>query len=315
MPAPEDTPVPVLPADDPPPAPGSDTSAPSPPLPPVVEQAVATLPPAMQSAATTVAQTTQTAAHTVTDATKQAQAAVQQVAQQATVSPRRALYRGRRFVVTYALLVAALAFLGALARRYKVLPGDVGITRLIQEPDNGTYALLMGLVSEMGWQWPSVVTRLTTCGLMWSAGFRMEGAFTAATWSADAVTMLIKETIGRPRPTRDLVRVTHTLGEHSFPSGHVVHYVTFYGFVFYILWSHLKEGKGRNGVLSLLALVVLLIGPSRVYQGAHWPSDVAAAYLVGSLWLAVLIVGYIETKARFQMNTRWPFLARRSREL
>jgi hypothetical protein len=85
----------------------------------VVEQAVATLPPAMQSAATTVAQTTQTAAHTVTDATKQAQAAVQQVAQQATVSPRRALYRGRRFAVTYALLVAALAFLGALARRYR----------------------------------------------------------------------------------------------------------------------------------------------------------------------------------------------------
>jgi hypothetical protein len=40
-----------------------------------------------------------------------------------------------------------------------------------------------------------------------------------------------------------------------------------------------------------------------------------AAYLVGSLWLAVLIVGYIETKARFQLNTRWPFLARRSREL
>ena len=92
-------------------------------------------------------------------------------------------------------------------------------------------------------------------------------------------------------------------------------YVSFYGFVFYILWSHLKEGKGRNGVLTLLALVVLLIGPSRVYQGAHWPSDVAGAYLVGSLWLAGLIVGYIETKARFQMNTRWPFLARRSREL
>jgi len=305
------------PAVTPPPAAssGGEAALPPPPLPPVVEHAVATLPPAIQPAAATVAQTTQTAAHTVTDATKQAQATVQQVAQQATVSPRRALYRGRHFIVVYALLLAALAFLGALARRYKVLPGDVGITRLIQEPDSQTYSLLMGLVSEMGWQWPSVVTRLTTTGLMWSAGFRMEGAFTAATWSADAVTMLIKETIGRPRPTRDLVRVTHTLGEHSFPSGHVVHYVTFYGFVFYILWSHLKEGKGRNGVLTLLALVVLLIGPSRVYQGAHWPSDVAGAYLVGSLWLAVLIVSYIETKARYQLNPRWPFLARRSREL
>lgn len=318
MPSPEDAPVRDAPADEVSPGPPSGTSATAttgPPLPPVVEQAVAVLPPAMQPVATSVAQSTQTAAQTVTDATKQAQATVQQVAQQATVSPRKALYRGRRFIVAYALSVAVVAFLGALARRYKVLPGDVGITRLIQEPDSRLYGVLMGLVSEMGWQWPSVVTRVTTSGLMWSAGFRMEGAFTAATWSADVVTVLIKETISRPRPTRDLVRVTHTLGEHSFPSGHVVHYVTFYGFVFYTLWSHLKEGKGRNAVLTLLALVVLLIGPSRVYQGAHWPSDVAAAYLVGSLWLAVLIVGYIETKARFQLNTHWPFLARRSREL
>ena len=102
------------PAVPPPPAgqqPGGNAVPPAAPLPPVVEQAVATLPPAMQPAATTVAQTTQTAAHTVTDATKQAQAAVQQVAQQATVSPRKALYRGRRFIVIYALLVAALAFL------------------------------------------------------------------------------------------------------------------------------------------------------------------------------------------------------------
>ena len=82
-----------------------------------------------------------------------------------------------------------------------------------------------------------------------------------------------------------------------------------------MVWIYLKQGLWRNVVLTLLAMVVLLIGPSRVYQGAHWPSDVGAAYLVGALWLAVQIVAYIETKARFQLHSRWPFLQRRSRQL
>ena len=275
------------------------------------QQATATV----QQAAQTVTAATQQAAQTVTTAGQQAQAVVQQAAQRATVAPRKAVYRGRRFAVAYALGLMLLGFMAAVARRHHILPGDVGITRLIQRIDAQPYALLMSLISEMGWQVPSVITRLTATGLTWAAGFRMESAFIVATWSGDIVTMLIKETVGRPRPTRDLVRVTYTLGEKSFPSGHVVHYVTFYGFLFYMVWIYLKQGKWRNVVLTLLAILVLLIGPSRVYQGAHWPSDVGAAYLVGALWLAVQIVAYVETKARFQLHTRWPFLQRRTKQL
>ena len=280
-----------------------------------VQQAAQTVTAATQQAAQTVTVATQQAAQTVTVAGQQAQAVVQQAAQRATVSPRKALYRGRRFAVGYALVLLALGFLGALARRHHILPGDVGITRLIQRGQGRPYALLMSLISELGWQGPSVVTRLTATGLTWAAGFRMESAFIVATWSGDIVTGLIKETVGRPRPTRDLVRVTYTLGEKSFPSGHVVHYVTFYGFLFYMVWIYLKQGKWRNVVLILLALLVLMVGPSRVYQGAHWPSDVGAAYLVGALWLAVQIVVYIEVKARFQLHTHWPFFQRRTKQL
>ena len=270
---------------------------------------------AVAQAGQTMAQTTQVAAHAVADATRHAQATVQQVAQQATVSPRRAVYRGRHFAAGFAVALAALAFLAALARRYHILPGDVGVARLIQNVDGAAYDWLMKLVSELGWQWPSVLMRLTATAVSWNAGFRLEGAFIAATWSGDLLTMIIKDTVGRPRPTRRLVRVTYLLGEHSFPSGHVVHYVTFYGFLFYLLWSHLKQGAWRTLVLTLLAGLVLLIGPSRVYQGAHWPSDVSGAYLVGSLWLSVLIVAYLETKARFQLVTAWPFLQHRARTL
>jgi membrane-associated phospholipid phosphatase len=279
--------------------------------------AVATVSPAAaqvtQQAAQQATQATQQAAQVTQQAAHQVQAKIEQVGQTATVSPRRAIYQGRRFAVGYAILVMMAAFLSALAKRNHTLPGDVRISRMIQRgQEDKAFDILMHAVSEMGWQWPSVITRLTFSTLMWAAGFRMEGAFTAATWSGDMLTMAVKETVGRPRPSKDLVRVIHTLGENSFPSGHVVHYVTFYGWLFYIFFIHLRHGKWRNATLSLLAILVVLIGPSRVYMGEHWPSDVGGAYLVGSLWLAVEIVAYLEMKSRFQMNRHWPLLTRRA---
>jgi undecaprenyl-diphosphatase len=271
---------------------------------------------ATHQVAQATAQAAQVTAHATVQATHQVQAKIEQVGQTATVPPRQAVYRGRRFVVAYALLLMLATFLSALAKRYHTLPGDIRISRIIQRGrEDKAFDVLMQAVSEMGWQLPSVITRMTFSTLMWAAGFRMEGAFTAATWSGDVLTMVVKETVGRPRPSKDLVKVVNSLSENSFPSGHVVHYVTFYGFLFYIFFTHLKHGHWRNAILCVLAILVLLIGPSRVYMGEHWPSDVGGAYLVGSLWLAVEIVAYLEFKSRFQMNTRWPFLAPRSRPI
>jgi len=282
----------------------------------VTQQAVQQAAQVTQQAVQQAAQVTQQAAAVTQQAAQQVQAKVEQVGQAATVSPRQAVYRGRHFVVAYAILVMLAALLSALAKRYQTLPGDVRISRLIQRgQEDQAFNVLMHAVSELGWQWPSVISRLTFSSLMWAAGFRMEGAFTAGTWSGDLVTMVVKETVGRPRPSRDLVRVVNTLGENSFPSGHVVHYVTFYGFLFYIFFTHLRHGMWRNATLSLLAILVLLVGPSRVYMGEHWPSDVGGAYLVGSLWLAVEIVAYLELKAHYQMNRGWPFLTPRSRPI
>src|SRR5439155_23553188 len=122
------------------------------------------------------AQALQPAAQATTQAAHQVQAKIEQVGQVATVSPRRAVYRGRRFVVAYAFLVMCAAYLAALAKRYHTLPGDVRIARLIQSRQQDRFFnVLMHAVSEVGWQWPSVITRGTCSILMWAAGFRMEG--------------------------------------------------------------------------------------------------------------------------------------------
>jgi undecaprenyl-diphosphatase len=271
--------------------------------------------PAKGPVAAATTQATQAAVNTAKQAGHQVAAAVQQGAQKITVAPRKAIYRGKRFMLIYGGLVGAAGLLAVLARRHRYFPADVGITRAIQRPNLRLYDALMHAVSNLGWRWISVGTRASIGTLMWAAGFRMESAFTISTWSGDMLTGLIKAGVLRPRPTRDLVRVVSHLEEASFPSGHVVHYVTFYGFLFYLVFIHLKQRWFRTALLTLLAGIILLVGPSRIYMGHHWPSDVGGAYLVGTLWLGVIIIAYLETKANYTMQGHPPFLQKRPKQL
>jgi undecaprenyl-diphosphatase len=54
--------------------------------------------------------------------------------------------------------------------------------------------------------------------------------------------------------------------------------------------------------LVFLALLIALVGISRVYLGEHWPSDVFGAYLLGSLWLTLTVYVYRWGKPRFFKN-------------
>jgi membrane-associated phospholipid phosphatase len=281
------------------------------------QQAEESVPPATASAPIVEAtvHATQVAVSTAKQATQQVTAAVQQQAQKVTVAPRKAIYRGKRFLIGYGVLTAGFGVLAALAKRYKYFPADVGVTRLLQRPRATLYDKLMHAVSNLGWRWISVGTRASLSTLMWLAGFRMEGAFTLSTWSGDVVTVLIKTRVLRPRPTKDLVRVASHLDEASFPSGHVVHYVTFYGFLYYLVHTHLKRRWFRTLLLSVLGGIIALVGPSRIYMGHHWPSDVGGAYFVGTLWLGVTIIAYLETKANYTLHTHPPFLVKRPQQL
>ena len=75
----------------------------------------------------------------------------------------------------------------------------------------------------------------------------------------------------------------------SFPSGHAFFAMTLFGLLAYFAFTRMPRRFLRMlTFLSLLALI-LLIGASRVYLGAHWPSDVLAGYLFGAVFLWIFI--------------------------
>jgi undecaprenyl-diphosphatase len=103
----------------------------------------------------------------------------------------------------------------------------------------------------------------------------------------------------RPRPVAgtDLRVVTAPLGGSSFPSGHVITYMGTYGFPTYLVHTLLRPRAPRRAIVGALVALLALVGPSRIHQGHHWPTDVTASYLLGTSYLVALVAGYRRAKA------------------
>lgn len=99
---------------------------------------------------------------------------------------------------------------------------------------------------------------------------------------------IVKEIVGRPRPSRSLVEVLLPTVGLSFPSGHAMASVTFYGFLAFLAWVHLPADRGRVAATVALAVLPVLISLSRIYVGAHWLSDILGGWCGGLFCLVAL---------------------------
>lgn len=78
----------------------------------------------------------------------------------------------------------------------------------------------------------------------------------------------------------------------SYPSGHVFGGTVLFGFVALLPFHHRLRRIFSVPVFLLPGLLVVAVGPSRIHEGDHWPSDVAAAYLLAAVWLMFLVPLY-----------------------
>ena len=76
---------------------------------------------------------------------------------------------------------------------------------------------------------------------------------------------------------------------YSFPSGHSMISMAFYGLIIYYVWKNVKNIKIRNITCILLSILILLIGISRIYLGVHYASDVLGGFIISIAYLIVFI--------------------------
>src|SRR5204862_5225879 len=127
----------------------------------------------------------------------------------------------------------------------------------------------------------SVLLVAAVATVLWLADYRTEAGFAVAASGSSLLTEAIKAIIARPRPDADLVTVLAGASGHSFPSGHTLFYVTFFGYLAYVGYALWKPGRFRRAVLWVCGALMLLVGPSRIWMGQHWASGVLAWSALG----------------------------------
>lgn len=206
----------------------------------------------------------------------------------------------RRLQQRWPLLYAAatLLFSAAMLALFAQLAWETMFEKTMTAFDNGMFWLVryfaspdldkvMIFISALGYGWPYAAI---VVGIFLLLGWRRrwrDGVGLAVCLGGGAVlNLVLKHVFARARP--DLFHIVAAAG-YSFPSGHAMVSLCFYGMTAYVIVRRLHSRLGRLAVISVTALLVAAIGVSRIYLGVHYPSDVVAGYAAGSMWLAFCI--------------------------
>ena len=97
---------------------------------------------------------------------------------------------------------------------------------------------------------------------------------------------VLKKILQRPRPTE--FRIIEETG-YSFPSGHSMVSMAFYGYLIYLIYKYVKNKYIKWSLIVLLSCLIVGIGTSRIYLGVHYTSDVLGGFLISVSYLVIYI--------------------------
>lgn len=226
------------------------------------------------------------------EATEGTDAPLREATRRSLVPRWLAAVRTQSFTVLAALGLVLFGGLTVLVTGGLTAGADLVATQTVQSIGVPLMGPLMVGVSAIGFSPWSYLLVSVVAALFWRAGYRTEAGFALAAAGSALLTVAIKSVVGRPRPDADLVAVIAGAGGHSFPSGHTLFYVTFFGFLGYLAYAQLKPGRLRTAVLWIAGILIVLVGPSRIWMGQHWASDVLASYALGLSYLVLLVQTY-----------------------
>jgi undecaprenyl-diphosphatase len=172
---------------------------------------------------------------------------------------------------------------------------DIDISGMIFQHRGKSFAAMMGFISWWGVSYVMIGSVFVASFLFFVTFYKREAWFTLGVFIADIINVFLKLIINRHRP--DEVVIFPKFQQASFPSGHVVHYVVFFGFILAVMLLNSRVNAILRWSIGLLC-VFLIAGVSlaRVYFNTHWASDILPAYIIGFMMLAVVILLYLKGK-------------------
>lgn len=201
--------------------------------------------------------------------------------------PWTAAVRWRWLAVAAACFAGAavLALIAIADPRWSV---DVAIDRAIQSVNWGPLTALFPIYRWLGGPGGGIYMQAGAILIVLLLNRRAWLLAIAATAGGVSYSLIVN-LVNRPRPTvADMIRISEHPGATSFPSGHVIFITLSFGLVMLCVGYRYLPRRAIPIGWAVVAAVVLSAAISRVYVGAHWPTDVVASLLIGFGWLALV---------------------------
>ena len=207
--------------------------------------------------------------------------------------PRLALVRrgwDQRWAISVAVLAALLIALTLTVRNTDLLPGELSLARWMFEHAGGTGRGISKVLEVAIDTEGAPVLFAALIPLVWRAWGRFAMVTFVAAGGLTAVVSLI-DLASRPRPGQDFSFGDVVFGKGGYPSGHVIYSVIVFGILVFLLNRYGAPSWRRATLVWTLVTLVVVMGPSRLVERAHWPADVTGGYLIGltlllgTIWL------------------------------
>ncbi|MBC7417415.1 MAG: phosphatase PAP2 family protein [Pedobacter sp.] len=206
-------------------------------------------------------------------------------------------FKGTFYWLIFAFLLLALIFLSIFIAHHPIVQSDIAISNYLQQYHATWLDNAMVAVSFFGELPYSLIVVILAAIIFYVTGFKREGYYTASILISGLVILVIKNLVDRPRPTAFYVRLVGINRFQSFPSGHVLSYTLFFGFLLILMFTLKGVQPTLKKVLVAISIFYIASIPfSRIYLGAHWFTDVLGGFILGLTLLFPLCYFYFRGK-------------------
>ncbi len=213
-------------------------------------------------------------------------------------------YLGLQLTIGIACIIAGAWLFGGITE--DILHGDplvqvdLTISQYLHAHTEPPFTVAMILVSLAGSELVFIASLALSAYYAWHRRWRECSLFVIAVGGGELLNLALKAFFARQRPL--FTDPLFILTSYSFPSGHAMASMIFYGLVVYLIVKRPIAWRWRALATITGAVLILLIGFSRMYLGLHYLSDVLGGYAAGLVWLAFTITG-VETFHRQRTQT------------